>query len=202
MRLLLDTIDSEIGTVLLVADGERLCFVDYADCESRMLRFLRARYGHVRLQETPDPLGFSSRLRAYLAGDLSSTNQIPVNPGGTVFQRQVWSALRRIPAGTVTTYGELAATLGNPTAYRAVGLANALNPVSIVIPCHRVVGANGHLTGYAGGLERKRWLLQHEGVDLTRLAVDARTPDCLRGRAHQRLPANFIPDGAPRVRPG
>lgn len=84
----------------------------------------------------------------------------------------MWLALRQIPAGTVATYGELAAKLGKPTAYRAVGMANSLNPVAIALPCHRVVGTNGQLTGYAGGLERKQWLLHHEGVDLaTRGAI-------------------------------
>src|SRR4029079_5446383 len=89
------------------------------------------------------------------------------NPGGTPFQQQVWTALRAIPAGTVLTYGELATQLGKQTAYRAVGMNNALNPIAIVVPCHRLVGANGTLTGYAGGLERKRWLLLHEGVRVT-----------------------------------
>jgi methylated-DNA-[protein]-cysteine S-methyltransferase len=169
MELLTDIIDSAIGTILLVSDGENLCAVDYAEYEGRMLTLLRRHYREFRLQDVTDPQGFSSRIHAYLAGDLSCLNCIPVNPGGTEFQQEVWSTLRTIPPGSVLSYGELAARLGRPLSYRAVGMTNALNPVAIVIPCHRLVGADGALTGYAGGLERKRWLLQHEGVDLLQL---------------------------------
>ncbi len=84
--------------------------------------------------------------------------------GGTDFQRRVWAALREIPSGTTRTYGDIAAELGEPGAARAVGLANGANPVAIVVPCHRVIGSAGALTGFGGGLERKRWLLEHEGV--------------------------------------
>ena len=169
-ELFTDRITSAIGTILIVSDGESLCALDYAGYEQRMIKLLHARYGRVRLREATDPLGFSSRMRAYLAGDLSCINSIPVNTGGTAFQQQVWSALRAIPLGTVFSYGALAARLGKPTAYRAVGMTNALNPIAIVVPCHRLVGVNGALTGYAGGLERKQWLLEHEGVDLAKLA--------------------------------
>jgi methylated-DNA-[protein]-cysteine S-methyltransferase len=111
---------------------------------------------------TTDPCGFSSQVRSYFAGDYHCLDTIPVSTGGTPFQQQVWFALRTIPPGKTITYGELAAKLGKPTAYRAVGGTNALNPIAIVLPCHRVVGANASLTGYAGGLERKQWLLEHE----------------------------------------
>ncbi len=107
------------------------------------------------------------KVEAYLAGDLHALDEITVNPGGTEFQQTVWSALREIPAGTTRTYAQLAASIGRPSAWRAVGLANGRNPVAIVIPCHRLVGSNGTLTGYAGGLERKRWLLHHEGARLS-----------------------------------
>ena len=131
-----------------------------------MMRLLQRRYGPVHLVEATDPHGFSSQLRAYLAGDYHCLDTIPVSTGGTAFQQEVWNALRAIPPGTTTTYGELAAKLGRPTAYRAVGGTNALNPIAIVLPCHRVVGADAALTGYAGGLERKQWLLRHEGYVL------------------------------------
>ena len=114
-----------------------------------------------------DHLGVDGRIEAYLAGDLHALDEIKVNPGGTEFQQTVWSALREIPAGTTQTYGQLAASIGRPSAPRAVGLANGQNPVSIVIPCHRLIGSNGALTGYAGGLDRKRWLLRHEGALLS-----------------------------------
>lgn len=157
-----DTIDSPIGTIVLVVDGERLCSLDYTDYEPRMMALLRKRYGEFQLTRASDPHGFGSQIRAYFAGDYRCLDAIPVNPGGTTFQQQVWTALRTIPVGTTATYGQLAAQLGKPSASRAVGAANALNPVAIVLPCHRVIGANASLTGYAGGLQRKHWLLQHE----------------------------------------
>ncbi|WP_151755001.1 methylated-DNA--[protein]-cysteine S-methyltransferase [Dictyobacter vulcani] len=164
-----DELESPIGTLVLVVDGEQLCSLEYADYEERMQLLLRRRYGAVQLTQATDPYGFSSRVRAYLAGDYHSLDDIPVNTGGTAFQQQVWAALRTIPVGTTMTYGELAARLGRPTASRAVGAANGLNPVGIVVPCHRVIGANASLTGYAGGLERKHWLLSHEGLTLPAL---------------------------------
>ena len=171
MELLIDKFDSALGKILLVSDGERLCALDYADYEDRMLTLLRRHYPIFQLRETIDPQGFSSVISTYLAGDITCINRIPINTGGTAFQRQVWSALRAIPPGTILTYGELAVKLGKPTAYRAVGMTNALNPIAIVVPCHRLVGADGALTGYAGGLERKRWLLQHEGVRVTNSTI-------------------------------
>ncbi len=164
--LQLDHIDSPIGTILIVVDGDRLCSLDYADYEQRMLTLLQHRYGPIHLVQTADPYGFSSRIRAYLAGDYRCLDAIPVSTGGTAFQQEVWSALRTIAPGTTMTYSELAAKLGRPTAPRAVGGTNALNPIAIVLPCHRVVGANASLTGYAGGIERKHWLLRHEGYCL------------------------------------
>ncbi len=164
--------DWELGQLLLVCDGEKLCALDFAGYESRMHQFLKKRYGAIQWIEADaqaDDLFMVSvrdRLQAYLSGEFASLDALPLNPGGTPFQQQVWFALRSIPPGTVITYGELAKQIGKPTASRAVGMANSLNPIAIVLPCHRVVGANGSLTGYAGGLQRKRWLLHHEGVSL------------------------------------
>lgn len=158
-----DSLDSPIGPIVLVVDGEYLCSLDFADCEQRMMILLQRRYGPVHLTRKSDPCGISRRIHAYFASDYGRLNEIAVKTGGTAFQQSVWSALRTIPAGTTTTYGALAAQLDKPTASRAVGAANALNPVAIVLPCHRVVGANASLTGYAGGIWRKRWLLWHEG---------------------------------------
>jgi methylated-DNA-[protein]-cysteine S-methyltransferase len=162
-ELLFDSFDSPIGAIIIVADAHQLCSLDFADCEQRMMTLLQRRYESVHLTQTTDPYGFGGRIRAYFAGEYGCLDDIPVNTGGTSFQQRVWSALRTIPPGTTTTYGKLAARLGKPTAYRAVGAANALNPVGIVLPCHRVIGADASLTGYAGGIERKHWLLQHEG---------------------------------------
>lgn len=163
MTLLIDRLASPIGTIVIVSDGRGICTLDYADYEERMMRLLRQRYGEARFREQDDPHGASRCLRAYFDGRLDALAEIPVETGGTPFQKQVWTALREIPVGTTTSYGKLAERLGRPAASRAVGLANSLNPVAIIVPCHRVIGANSALTGYAGGLERKRWLLEHEG---------------------------------------
>ena len=162
--LLTDTLESPIGRLVLVFNAGRLCALDYADSHKRMTRLLQRRYDQFRLCAASKPLGVTQQLRAYLGGELDAINNIQVNPGGTAFQQTVWEALRIIPPGTTQTYRDVAEQIGRPTAWRAVGRANALNPISIVLPCHRLIGANGALTGYAGGLERKHWLLRHEGV--------------------------------------
>ena len=163
IKLWIDTIESPIGQISIVVDDDRLCAVDFADYQARMMKLLARRYRSVELVPQSNPLGLAARLQAYLAGDPISLNEIPVRMGGTAFQQQVWRKLTEIPVGEVWTYGQLAKSLGQPTASRAVGMANSLNPIAIVVPCHRVIGAQGKLTGYAGGLDRKRWLLQHEG---------------------------------------
>jgi methylated-DNA-[protein]-cysteine S-methyltransferase len=162
MKLLIDRIKSPLGTISLVSDGVNLCALDFVGYEGRMMGLLDRRYPSLELIETIDPQGFSSQIRAYLSGDYHSLDEIAVNAGGTEFQQLVWQGLRTIPVGTTASYGELATKLGKPTAARAVGMANSLNPVAIVIPCHRVIGAKAKLTGYAGGLDRKQWLLEHE----------------------------------------
>jgi methylated-DNA-[protein]-cysteine S-methyltransferase len=159
-----DRVPSGIGEILVASDGTSLVALDYADYEERMNALLSKRYGRFRLIDRPDPLGASARVAAYFAGDFTAFDGLPVTTGGTEFQAQCWRALRAIPVGTVTTYGALAAQLGRPKASRAVGYANSLNPVAIILACHRVIGQNRDLTGYAGGLDRKRWLLAHEGA--------------------------------------
>jgi methylated-DNA-[protein]-cysteine S-methyltransferase len=171
-ELVLDVIASPIDDIIIVVDGDRMCSLDFADYQQRMMKLLERRYGTVHLTQVNNPYGFSELVRRYFAGDINSLDAIPVSTGGTLFQQQVWSALRTIPPGTTATYGELAVQLGKPTAYRAVGAANALNPVGIVLPCHRVIGANASLTGYAGGLARKRWLLQHEANTNETIYID------------------------------
>jgi methylated-DNA-[protein]-cysteine S-methyltransferase len=164
-----------LGTVVLAAHDGRLCAVEYADGHERMTRLLARRYASFQLVPMADPFGFSGAIRAYLAGDLTAIDDLRVDAGGTAFQRAVWAALRRVPAGRTITYGELARTIGHPSAVRAAGAANGRNPVSIVVPCHRVVGRRGSLVGYAGGLSRKRWLLAHEGARVEDLVSDAVT---------------------------
>lgn len=166
MKLWLDRLDSPIGEILVVTDDRALYALDFADYEARMLTLLRQRFQALEFTNVKNSLGICDRLHAYFAGNFDVLEEIPVNLGGTAFQQQVWQALRSIPVGTVMSYGKLATQLHKPNASRAVGMANSLNPISIVLPCHRVVGANASLTGYAGGLDRKRWLLAHEGVTL------------------------------------
>jgi methylated-DNA-[protein]-cysteine S-methyltransferase len=166
MPFLFDRLASPLGEVLLVADAAgRLCGLGWTDREDRLLRDLRLCHRvEPILEATSDPGGLTSALAAYFAGDLRAIDGLAVELGGTPFQRLVWSALRGIPAGTTLTYAALAHRIGRPSATRAVGAANGANPISIVIPCHRLVGADGSLTGYGGGIERKRWLLAHEGA--------------------------------------
>ena len=156
--------ESPVGRLLLVADEGGLC----------ELLFERGR--------TPPAIDASwknndrllreaiRQLRAFFAGERRHFD-LELNPQGTGFQQRVWSALKEIPFGETISYAQLARRLGNPAASRAVGLANGSNPIAIIIPCHRVIGSNGTLTGYGGGLENKRWLLDFERSQL-RLAFD------------------------------
>jgi len=163
IHLFVDRLDSPLGDLLVAHDDAgRVRALDFADHEARMRRLLRRHVGDDHLSPTPAPRDVLRAIESYFAGDLAALEGIPVQTSGTVFQERVWGALRRIPAGTTTSYGALAASLGQPTAVRAVGLANGANPVVLVLPCHRVVGADGSLTGYGGGIDRKRWLLAHE----------------------------------------
>lgn len=165
LRLLLDRVETPIGELVVVADCEgRLRAVDWYDYEERRLELLRRHYGEggFALEPEPNPGGLSAAISAYFAGELGAIDRLPVETGGTEFQRGVWRALREIPCGSTVSYGELARRIGRPAAVRAVGLANGANPVGVVVPCHRVVGSDGTLTGYGGGIERKRWLLEHE----------------------------------------
>lgn len=160
-----DSIATPIGELVIIADDQgRLRAVDWRDHEPRMLQLL-ARHcgkGGFALQARRNPGGLSAALRAYFKGDLAAINDLKVHTLGTDFQRAVWRVLRRIPCGATISYAELARRVGRPAARRAVGMANGSNPISVVVPCHRVIGADGSLTGYGGGIARKRWLLEHE----------------------------------------
>lgn len=168
--LWVEQVPSPLGLITLAATADALVGLEFPPGRSRMLARVRSRLGSVAVEKRGHRSGVAERVRAYLAGDLRALDGIRVDPGGTPFQRRVWSALRKIPAGTTTTYRELAERLGHPRWSRAVGLANARNPVCLVIPCHRVLGSDGDLTGYASGIWRKRWLLEHEGAALPRSA--------------------------------
>lgn len=163
--LFLDRLASPVGAMLIVHDAqERLRALEFHDCEPRLRQLLRIHYGHSVLRDRRAPASIRDAFVAYFAGDLGAIDRIEVATNGTPFQRDVWAALRAIRAGTTMSYSALARRLGRPKAVRAVGMANGANPVSIVVPCHRVIGADASLTGYGGGIERKRWLLNHEGA--------------------------------------
>jgi methylated-DNA-[protein]-cysteine S-methyltransferase len=165
LELFLNRIDTPIGEMLVVTDREEnLRAADWADHEQRMQRLLRLHYGADGFQIEPwhKTNDLTDAIDRYFAGKFEAINTLPVKTGGTVFQCQVWRALRKIRCGATVSYAQLAEQIGRPTAVRAVGLANGSNPVGIVVPCHRVIGSDGSLTGYGGGIERKRWLLDHE----------------------------------------
>jgi methylated-DNA-[protein]-cysteine S-methyltransferase len=161
----LDRLETPIGTALLVSDADgALRALDWEDYEPRMRGLLRLHYGAIELKQASAPRTIVAALSKYFGGDLEALAAIPWRVAGTAFQRKVWTALPKIPVGKTLSYGALAAQLGLPRAMRAVGHANGSNPISVVVPCHRLIGADGSLVKYGGGLERKRWLLAHEGV--------------------------------------
>jgi methylated-DNA-[protein]-cysteine S-methyltransferase len=168
LRLLIDHIKTPIGQLGIVADEDGfLRAVEWTEHDERMHRSFRLQYGAdgYALKKARDPAGMSGALCAYFDGELAAIDRLKVATGGTDFQKSVWKALRTIPCGETISYAALAERVGRPTAVRAVGHANGDNPISVVVPCHRVIGTNGSLTGYGGGIERKRWLLAHEQGD-------------------------------------
>jgi len=165
LHIFLERIQSPLGEVIVGTDQEdALRILDFTDYEARMMKLLDRQYGKGKavLGEARKASEAGRALARYFKGDLRAIEKLKVANGGTDFQRKVWKALRAIPAGRTTSYGTLANKLGVPQAARAVGLANGANPIAIVVPCHRVIGANGSLTGYGGGIHRKEWLLKHE----------------------------------------
>jgi methylated-DNA-[protein]-cysteine S-methyltransferase len=179
LDLLIDHLDTPVGMLAIVADEEAgLRAVGWTGRHARMERRLRA-YSEAQglgLREARNPGGFTAALRAYFAGDWSAIDRLTVATIGTDFQQSVWRALRQIPRGETRSYGQISRQIHLPNAARAVGLANAVNPVAIVVPCHRVVGSDGSLTGYGAGMDRKRWLLAHEGFDPVRGVTPRRAP--------------------------
>ncbi|QIP07004.1 methylated-DNA--[protein]-cysteine S-methyltransferase [Bradyrhizobium symbiodeficiens] len=163
----LDRVTTPIGVALLVTDAEgALRALDWEDYERRMRELLRLHYGAVDLSDRSAPTEMRIALSGYFGGDFGQLSAIAWRIAGTPFQQKVWNALAHIPAGTTMSYGALAAKIDLPKAIRAVGHANGSNPISVVLPCHRLIGADGSLVKYGGGLERKRWLLRHEGVEV------------------------------------
>jgi methylated-DNA-[protein]-cysteine S-methyltransferase len=164
MNLYTDTIPTPIGAVQLVSSQNAVVLLDFADNSERIQKLLEKRFGNCVLN--PKPLEWSKAVQDYFSGNFSALETIPTDTGGTDFQQRVWKSLRQIPVGQTWSYLAVAQFIGQPTATRAVGMTNGLNPISLILPCHRVIGANGKLTGYAGGMERKRWLLEHENSAL------------------------------------
>ncbi|MBL8612667.1 MAG: methylated-DNA--[protein]-cysteine S-methyltransferase [Myxococcales bacterium] len=157
-----DFVSTPLGRFALLVDGDgRLCASGFADGHARMEREL----ADGALDPQPAPPGVSGAVVRYFAGDLGALRGIPLALRGTPFQLAVWRALADIPCGETRSYAEVARAIGRPAAVRAVGLANGANPLALVLPCHRVIGSDGSLTGYGGGVERKRWLLSHERSD-------------------------------------
>ena len=166
-RLWIDHAETPIGTLaIVVSDDGRLRAVGWT--QGHLGADVRSQGGSdrhpVEVAPARNPGGHTRALSAYFHGDLRAIDGLPVDARGTEFQRAVWRALREIPCGETCSYGELAKRIGRPSAMRAVGLANRANPIGIVVPCHRVIGSDGSLTGYAAGVERKRWLLTHGGA--------------------------------------
>ena len=163
--MFLERLATPIGELLVVTDDAgTLRAVDWSDHLPRFAKLLRRHNGETALRDRQDGNAATRALQAYFAGDLAAIDTLPVATNGTAFQQEVWHALRAVPVGTTVTYAELARRCGRPAAVRAAGFANGQNPVGIVVPCHRVIGSDGALTGYGGGLHRKRWLLEHEGA--------------------------------------
>jgi methylated-DNA-[protein]-cysteine S-methyltransferase len=165
LRFLLDHLHTPIGEMLIATDPEgNLRAIDWAEYDPRMRRLLQRQYGKhgFTLEKGRAPRDVTRPIEEYFAGNLTALDALPIKTAGTPFQRKVWNALRKIPCGATISYGRLAAQIGHPAAVRAVGLANGSNPIGVVVPCHRVIGSNGALTGYGGGINRKSWLLNHE----------------------------------------
>ena len=185
-----ESLPTEIGNLVILTDEQdRLRVADWEDHDARMHRLLRVQYGagRVTIIDRGSRSTVWNSVKAYFAGKVAAIDGILVETGGTAFQRSVWAALRKVPVGQTLSYGALATRIERPEAVRAVGLANGANPVGIVVPCHRIIGADGSLTGYGGGLQRKRWLLNHEGAQLADVGRHHRTKNVVPRHSHSRL---------------
>ncbi|MFM9865315.1 MAG: methylated-DNA--[protein]-cysteine S-methyltransferase [Micropepsaceae bacterium] len=162
MQLFVERIKTPIGPLLITHDGKALANIAFADREERRAGELARDFPDAEVTRAPQPSPFAAALVRYFDGDIRAIDKLPVIAIGTDFQCRCWEALRRVPPGTTRSYGDHARAIGRPRAPRAVGAANGFNPISIVVPCHRLVGSSGNLIHYGGGLERKRWLIDHE----------------------------------------
>jgi methylated-DNA-[protein]-cysteine S-methyltransferase len=175
VEVMITEVDSPIGRISLVLRGEEVCALHFSDRFARHRTALEKRLGEPQRswRVAPHSTAAARRLREYLAGDLDALDALAIDTGGTPFQRSVWAAVRRVRAGETASYGQIACAIDAPAAVRAVGAANGANPVCLIVPCHRIVGADGSLTGYGGGIERKLWLLEHESPRSAQLTLGA-----------------------------
>lgn len=178
MVVMLDRYRSPLGDLLLASRDGVLSILEFADNRSRWEALLARILAPDEACKEGPMEAVTAPLTGYFTGDIAALDAIPVRPFGTSFQQACWRCLRAIPYGTTLSYGGLAKILGRPRSARAVGAANALNPISIIIPCHRLVGAQGALTGYAGGIDRKKWLLEHEGVQFDQIHRPVHAMNC------------------------
>jgi methylated-DNA-[protein]-cysteine S-methyltransferase len=155
-------IDSPIGPLTMAGSAGKVCLLHFGSADDHVRRWLARWFPAQPIELHDDPAGAINTLRAYFTGDLDALDTIDVQMQGTPFQKRVWEALRRVRAGQTASYSDIARAIGAPSSIRAVGAANGANPVAVIVPCHRIIGTNGSLTGYGGGLDRKRWLLNHE----------------------------------------
>jgi len=155
-------LSSPAGDIRIALHEGRVCGLRFSDGWPELAAYLERRFGAVEYRPAADDDRAVAAVRAYLDGDVGALDDVPVDLWGTPFQLEVWAALRSIPTGETASYRDIARFIGAPSAARAVGAANGANPVAIVVPCHRVVRADGDIGGYGGGIERKRWLLEHE----------------------------------------
>jgi len=164
-KLIIDPMPTPVGEAIIVVDeaGYPRLF-QWTDESGRREGLVRRYYPDTPIEDGPAPPAMRAAIEAYFAGDIHALETIAWRSAGTAFQESVWRALCDIPVGATISYGELARRINNPKAVRAVGLANGANPNGLIVPCHRVIGANGTLTGYGGGLPSKKWLLKHEGA--------------------------------------
>jgi methylated-DNA-[protein]-cysteine S-methyltransferase len=182
MRLFVSRVGSPLGAVTLASTDAGLAGLAFENRVDSMWHFLRGRFGSVEADESRSVDPACADVEAYFEGAVAALERIQTDAGGTEFQRRVWAALRRIPGGRTASYSDVARSIGQPTGFRAVATANATNPVAIVIPCHRVIHADGSISGYGGGVDRKKWLLRHEANNLPFVlgaTIDV-TPDTLR----------------------
>lgn len=167
-------IESPIGELTCLVRNDVLVGVSFNGGGARpdgVVAFVQRRFPGESIVDVEDAGGVRAAFTRYFAGDVRAIDALDVDPGGTPFQTKVWHTLREIGAGTTWSYADLAARVGAPAAVRAVGAANGANPIPLVLPCHRVIGKDGKLVGYGGGLDRKVWLLRHEGCDVERQAA-------------------------------